>query len=244
MHNPEPTAATEPAAPLPTKTRILLAAESLFAERGLEAVSFREIATAAGQQNTNAVQYHFKTKDRLVQAIFLLRVGQMNERRARMVADAERLGLLDDLRTLLAIVFLPQCDLVDEQGRHSYAGFIAQYVARYLPAGIVHAVDTEVPATNVIRRLLGLLRQRLRHLPEHVYTRRVGMTTQVFAYTVVCWDNERRTDETPRAPLQELVDDALDAAVALLTAPYRSHATRLLTSDDWIYARGTDAQSR
>jgi AcrR family transcriptional regulator len=235
MQNPEPISERGPASSLPTKTRILLAAESLFAERSVEAVSFREIATAAGQQNTNAVQYHFKTKDRLVQAIFLLRVGQMIGRRARMLAEAERLGLLEDLPTLLRIVFLPQFDLVDEQGRHSYAGFLSQYVARYMPAGILHAVDTEIPETNTIRRLLALLRQRLRHLPDPIYARRVGMTTQVFAYTVVHWDNERRTGATPRVPLAQLIDDALDAAVALLSAPYRSRAASLLTSEDWSY---------
>lgn len=235
MQNPgtidDPAASTV----LPTKTRILLAAESLFAERGVEAVSFREIAAAAGQQNTNAVQYHFKNKDRLIQAIFLFRVGQMNERRMRMLADAERLGLLDDLRTLLKIVFLPYCDLVDPRGRHSYAGFLSQYVSRYLPAGILHAVDTDVPETKVIRRLLVIIRQRLRHLPEHVNGRRMGMTTQVFAYTLIFWDNEKRTDDAPGVPLGQLIDDALDAAVALLTAPYRSPAVGLLQSDDWIY---------
>ena len=235
MQNPGTIDDPAPSAALPTKTRILLAAESLFAERGVEAVSFREIAAAAGQQNTNAVQYHFKNKDRLIQAIFLFRVGQMNERRMRMLADAERLGLLDDLRTLLAIVYLPYCDLVDQNGRHSYAGFLSQYVSRYLPAGILHAVDVDVPATNVIRRLLALIRQRLRHLPDHVNARRMGMTTQVFSYTLIFWDNEKQTDAAPRVPLGQLIDDALDAAVALLSAPYRSPAVDLLRSDDWNY---------
>lgn len=235
MRNPEIISEQARASSLPTKARILLAAESLFAERSVEAVSFREIAAAAGQQNTNAVQYHFKTKDRLVQAIFLFRVGQMNERRARMLADAERLGLLDDLRTLLAIVYLPYCDLVDQHGRHSYAGFLAQYVSRYLPAGILHAVDIEVAETNVIRRLLALIRQRLRHLPEYVNARRMGMATQVFTYTLMHWDNEKQTDAAPRMPLGQLIDDAIDTAVALLCAPYRSPATEQLVSDDWRY---------
>ncbi len=238
MQNPELIPEERPSSSLPTKTRILLAAESLFAERGVEAVSFREIAAAAGQQNTNAVQYHFKTKERLVQAIFVFRVGEMSERRARMIAEAERLGLLDDLRTLLAIVYLPQCALVDEQGRHSYAGFIAQYISRYMPAGIMHAVDTEIPETNTIRRLLLLLRQRLRHLPDPVYNHRVGMPTQIVAFTLVRRDNERRTDDGKHLPLGRLIDDAIDAALALLNAPYRSPAARLLASDDWSYTEG------
>ncbi|MFO1428503.1 MAG: hypothetical protein U1F11_16335 [Steroidobacteraceae bacterium] len=98
---------------------------------------------------------------------------------------------------------------------------------------ILHAVDVEIPETNVIRRLLTLLRQRLQHL-DHVNGRRMGMTTQVFAYALAYWDNEKRTD-TPRVPLRQLIDDALDAAVALLSAPYRSPAVTLLQSDDWTY---------
>lgn len=235
MKNPEPISEQQPAPSLPTKARILLAAESLFAERSVEAVSFREIAAVAGQQNTNAVQYHFKTKDRLVQAIFLFRVGQMNERRTRMLADAERLGLLDDLHTLLRIVYLPYCDLVDHQGRHSYAGFLSQYVSRYLPAGILHAVDLDVPETNIIRRLLALIRQRLRHLPEYVNARRMGMATQIVTYTLMYWDNEKQADAAPRVPLGPLIDDAIDAAVALLCAPHRSPAIEQLVSDDWVY---------
>ena len=45
-----------------TKEQIVLAAEGLFAERGIEGVSLRQIGTAAGNGNNSAVQYHFGTK--------------------------------------------------------------------------------------------------------------------------------------------------------------------------------------
>src|SRR4051794_41890454 len=51
-----------------TKEQIVLAAEALFAERGIEGVSLRQIGAAAGNGNNSAVQYHFGTKDRLGQA--------------------------------------------------------------------------------------------------------------------------------------------------------------------------------
>jgi AcrR family transcriptional regulator len=53
-----------------TKEQIVLAAEGLFAERGIEGVSLRQIGAAAGNGNNSAVQYHFGTKERLVQAVF------------------------------------------------------------------------------------------------------------------------------------------------------------------------------
>ncbi|MBU2551363.1 MAG: CerR family C-terminal domain-containing protein [Proteobacteria bacterium] len=53
----------------PTKTRILEAAETLFAEKGYAAVSVREITAAAGV-HLAAVNYHFGSKKRLYFAMF------------------------------------------------------------------------------------------------------------------------------------------------------------------------------
>ncbi len=52
-----------------TRERLLLAAQSLYAARGIDAVSFNEITVAAGQKNRNALQYHFGNKETLLTAI-------------------------------------------------------------------------------------------------------------------------------------------------------------------------------
>src|SRR4051812_50018016 len=69
-----------------TKEQIVLAAEALFAERGVEGVSLRQIGAAAGNGNNSAVQYHFGTKDRLVQAGFEYRLPRPRERRDPLLA--------------------------------------------------------------------------------------------------------------------------------------------------------------
>ncbi|MGO4759077.1 TetR family transcriptional regulator, partial [Streptomyces sp. 2MCAF27] len=51
-----------------TRELILTAAERLFAERGVYAVSNRQVSEAAGQGNNAAVGYHFGTKADLVRA--------------------------------------------------------------------------------------------------------------------------------------------------------------------------------
>jgi len=58
--------------PLPDapKVALILAAELLFARDGIEGASLREIAAQAGQRNHHAVQYHFGSRDTLVQAVF------------------------------------------------------------------------------------------------------------------------------------------------------------------------------
>lgn len=53
---------------LDTKDRLLDAAEALFAEKGFDGVSIRELATAA-DVNVAAVNYHFQGKDNLYQEV-------------------------------------------------------------------------------------------------------------------------------------------------------------------------------
>lgn len=52
-----------------TRERLIKAAQTLYAERGIDAVSFNEITVAAGQKNRNALQYHFGNRESLLQAI-------------------------------------------------------------------------------------------------------------------------------------------------------------------------------
>jgi len=54
---------------LATRVKILRAAEVLFSERGVHAVSFAEIQKAAGQKNRSAIPYHFGSRNELLQAI-------------------------------------------------------------------------------------------------------------------------------------------------------------------------------
>ncbi len=71
-----------------TKERILDAAEQLFAERGFRATSLRDITSRAGA-NLAAVNYHFQSKDALIQAVFARRLGPINDARLRMLDEAE-----------------------------------------------------------------------------------------------------------------------------------------------------------
>ena len=52
-----------------TRQRLIAAAETLFAERGVEGVSLREINAVAGMRNATALQYHFHDRYGLVKAI-------------------------------------------------------------------------------------------------------------------------------------------------------------------------------
>jgi AcrR family transcriptional regulator len=70
-----------------TKERILDAAEKLFGENGFEATSLRDITTEAGV-NLAAVNYHFQTKESLIDAAIARRMEPVNLKRMEMLDAA------------------------------------------------------------------------------------------------------------------------------------------------------------
>lgn len=71
-----------------TRSRILDAAEVLFMAHGLEATTLRQI-TAAAQANLAAVNYHYGSKDALIEAVFRRRLNGLNEECLRALDKLE-----------------------------------------------------------------------------------------------------------------------------------------------------------
>ncbi len=70
-----------------TRRRILDAAEELFMQHGFEGASMRLLTTKAGV-NLAAINYHFGSKDALIEAVFQRRLDPMN---AARIAELDRL---------------------------------------------------------------------------------------------------------------------------------------------------------
>jgi AcrR family transcriptional regulator len=71
-----------------TRQRILDAAERLFMARGCDATSMRQITAEAGA-NLAAVNYHFGSKEALVQQVFKRRLDWLNHERLRVLDELE-----------------------------------------------------------------------------------------------------------------------------------------------------------
>ncbi len=80
-----------------TRARILDVAERLFAAEGFSEVSLRRI-TSEADANVASVNYYFKTKDALLEAVFVRRIVPINKERMRRLQDCLASGLEGDDR--------------------------------------------------------------------------------------------------------------------------------------------------
>lgn len=80
----------------PTRDRILDAAEQLFAQKGFEGVSVRQIMTSA-EADVSLAYYHFKSKRDLFDEVMLRRAEHLNEIRLVALSEIEASHIENDL---------------------------------------------------------------------------------------------------------------------------------------------------
>ena len=115
---------TRPDRAAATRDRILDAAERLFAERGVLAVSNRQIGEAAGQGNNSVVGYHFGGRSELVLAILRRHAVAVEQLRADLLA---RVGPGSALHDWVGCLVRPLPAHLAELGEQSWhARFLAQ----------------------------------------------------------------------------------------------------------------------
>lgn len=121
-----------PRSPEPAREALIAVAERLFAERGVDAVTVRDVVEAAEQRNSSAVQYHFGNKAGLLQAILEPHQARLDARRAEILDD---LGERPGLEALIEALIRPLASLLDSESGRYYIRIRAQLVgAARLPS--------------------------------------------------------------------------------------------------------------
>jgi AcrR family transcriptional regulator len=202
-----------------TRTAILDAAERLFAEQGILAVSNRQIGAAAGRGDTSVVGYYFESKADLVRAL-IRRFNDSAERlREKMLAELDE---SDDLRDWVECLVLPYIDLLEAAETPSWhARFGAQVVA---DPTLSEVALQEATSPTLQRSLQGLAR-RLPDLAPDVLGERTRIARHVMVQT--CAERERAlADGLPvhRATWRETATVIVDALIGLWTAPVSAAA--------------------
>ncbi|MHC3474566.1 TetR/AcrR family transcriptional regulator [Streptomyces sp. 7R007] len=198
-----------------TRELILTAAERLFAERGVIAVSNRQVSEAAGQGNNTAVGYHFGTKADLVRAIVRKHAARVEEIRARLLAGV---GDSTDVRDWVDCLVRPVLEHLGNLGGPTwYARFCAQLMTD--PA-LREIIVEESFASPSLQKIVDGLSRCLPELPAEVRAERGEMVRHLIVHVPA--ERERALAEgrpTPRASWDDAATGLVDAIVGLWVAP-------------------------
>ncbi|MDX8050833.1 TetR family transcriptional regulator [Lentzea sp. BCCO 10_0798] len=198
-----------------TRELILVAAERLFAEHGVLAVSNRQISEAAGQGNNAAVSYHFGTKADLVRAIARKHSAPIEEIRRRVADEA---GDSTDVRDWIACLVRPMAEHLDALGSPTwFARFGAQVMTD--PTFRPIMIDESLSSPSLVR-IVEALNRCLPDLPPEVRAERGDMARQLIVHTV--GERERSLAEdttTPRYTWNSAAAGLIDALTGMWLAP-------------------------
>lgn len=196
------------------KVALILAAEIAFARDGIDGASLREIAARSGQRNHHAVQYHFGSREALVQAVFDYRMDQMETARGALLDAPQQAGGNSVTRVITEAIFVPQIDLIDMHGDHSYAAFLSQYLLRYQGGRFGEFGERIAPNLG---RALELLRQRMEFLPEAAAQRRLVTACFMFLNILII---HMRAGTSSEESFEAALRDTIDQIVLTIEAPY------------------------
>ena len=199
------------------RTALIGAALELFAERGIEGVSMREIGRAAGQRNSNAVQYHFGDRDALLLAVL---------RPFHELVAARRSALLDQydatpspvLRDLAGALVRPPAAMLEDPDGRAYLRVVA---------------DLTGQPRNLQGPLAGMgLTRWDRTARAHMPTSTLPLHRRFSAMHLCFTELGRRATARRRSDHRLFVSDLVDLTTAVLGADVSDETQRLLDERD------------
>jgi AcrR family transcriptional regulator len=164
-----------------TKDRILDAAERLFARDGFEATSLRAI-TAEAAVNLAAVNYHFQSKETLVQAVIGRRMGPVNARRLALLDayEAEAAGCPVPLERIMDAFLRPVVEMVGNQA-HEFVPLIGRL---YTEGGEFAEQLYKKQFEPLVRRFVPAFQRALPDLPPLDLVWRLHFSIGALAHTM------------------------------------------------------------
>jgi TetR/AcrR family transcriptional regulator, regulator of cefoperazone and chloramphenicol sensitivity len=194
---------------------LLDAAERLFAERGIQAVSLREIAAEAGQKNNSAVGYHFHDKRGLLDALIDDRIGKVEQVRRALIEKTADLSRCD-AAALLKLIWQPLVEIDAKRDRHYFVQFQLAYQVQNERSDRPTTMDpVNHPASG---QIMAELEACFSHVSPKKLRDRIRLVSMMF-WGAVSWHDHIAHSQDQRSPRRFSIDDTIKLAVAALAAP-------------------------
>lgn len=210
--HPMPPDATE------TRRRLIRAAERVFAQRGVDNATVREILADAKVSNSSAVQYHFGSREQLVKLVFAAHASRIDEHRVPLVAKLRAQPEPATIEQLIGAVVIPLAEqLRTESGRDCLRAIVHMRERSGLRA------DGRLGGT-VSAELAWIHRQlddRLAHLAEPVRRERVAAWSDMVVAALGGRAAYPIDSSEFRLGVDDFATNLIDMATAALQSPCR-----------------------
>jgi AcrR family transcriptional regulator len=198
-----------------TRRRILIAAEQLFAERGISSTSLRALTRAAGV-NLAAVNYHFGSKEALLDAVIEFRATPMNVARidALDAHTTERGDEPLEVDCIFPAFLMPAvCSVIESpEGAAHLPRLFARLEAQ--PPEVLEAIYRR-HLGDVTRRFVEALQQSLPDLPKELIAERFRLAMGSI-FTLFSGNSE--LDFVPgHSPQVVSIEEKLESVITFVT---------------------------
>ncbi len=212
-----------------TRARILEAAERLFAIKGHENTSLREI-TAEAKVNLASVNYHFGSKEGLIQAVCQQQLDSLNQARlaALDLLEAQAAGSPVEPERLIEAFFRPLLQHVLERTETNTSAMLPMEQPPSKQKGFPRALLASHP-TSATDRFLAALEKTLPDMPRQEILWRYQFMLGACAAAIVSMDGlliAPGWERTEAADLDELCQRLTAFLAGGLSAPSQTSALR------------------
>ena len=206
-----------------TRRRLLEAAEALFIECGYEAMSLRQI-TAKAHANLAAVNYHFGSKEALMQELLSQRLDRLNLERLQLLSHCEKQwpeGM--DPTAIFGMLFVPAFRISHESvGGKSFMRLLGRVYSDRSPFIRSYLQDHYRP---IFGRFFEAFSRALPQLPRNELGLRLHFGLKALAGILAGEDMQRLIDDLSMGETigdSEILARLISFISPLLTVPFGS----------------------
>jgi AcrR family transcriptional regulator len=209
-----------------TRERLMRAAELLIAQHGIENVTVRAIVAEADQKNESALQYHFKNKEGLLNAIHQQRNAEIRALRTKLL-QPYLTGQVPELRDICQLMVVPAYTLARENTAFGYyiRGFGPRIAQSSRPIQMTFenvAVESATFVLDHMHRLMG-------EMPEALFLARLESALRFVALSLS--HQAGSSSGFLGTQGQRFIANLQDTMVGIFLAPVSSAAAELFANN-------------